>query len=277
MFKLLPALHSSQLPACSSVKRTTFFLTTVFIMGLLKRLLSLGSKKNKKERPPIVHNVPVPELPWAAVTTPAANEEEHEAAVGRLLRSSSARFAESSELNYATLPPLRKSALGNTYIHKLTLRIAHPINNVIQTPASSAISLASTTISQRGTYNVTVHKRWRTEAPPMPKTETPQNSQSTTNKRASLLADDSRVLRLRSDPSVASLLELYDEHGKVAADAFSNDSPARTLEPPKDGRAQVKRNGSTLRQLLGASPSLYSRDGDDSGEGDISWAERFLA
>ena len=111
----------------------------------------------------------------------------------------------------------------------------------------------------------------------MPEAVTTQNSQSTTNKRASLLADDSRVLRLRSDPSVASLLELYDEHGKVAADAFSNDSPARPLEPPKDGRAQVKRNGSTLRQLLGVSPSLYSHDGDNSGEGDISWAERFLA
>ena len=83
-------------------------------MGLLKRLLSFGSKKNKKERPPIVHNVPVPDLPWTAVTTIAANEEEHEAAVGRLLRSSSARFAESSELNYATLPPLRKYGFWST-------------------------------------------------------------------------------------------------------------------------------------------------------------------
>lgn len=99
------------------------------------------------------------------------------------------------------------------------------------------------------------------------------------NKRSSLLEDDSRVLRLRSDPSVASLLELYDEHGKVSADAFSNDSPARALELPKEGRTQVRRNGSTLRQLLGASPSIYSHDGYESGEGegDISWAERFLA
>lgn len=98
-------------------------------------------------------------------------------------------------------------------------------------------------------------------------------------KRSSLLAEDSRVLRLRSDPSVASLLELYDEHGKVAADAFSNDSPAQALGPPNEGRPQVQRNGSTLRQLLGATSSVYSHDGNDSGsgEGDISWAERFLA
>ncbi|KAF9482540.1 hypothetical protein BDN70DRAFT_874888 [Pholiota conissans] len=240
-------------------------------MGLLKRLFSMGSKKNKKERPPIIHNVPVPELPWAGLPTASSsnlpnNDEEHEAAVGRLLRSSSARFTESSDLNYATLPPL-----------------PHPINHVIQTPGSSAVSLASTTISQRGTYNVTVHKRRRhtsTEIPPVPTNNGSPSKKSNTNaKRSSLLAEDSRVLRLRSDPSVASLLELYDEHGKVAANAFSNDSPARNAEPPKDGRAQVRRNGSTLRQLLGVSTGMCSRDENESGsaEGDISWAERFLA
>jgi len=75
-------------------------------MGLLKRLFSLGSKKSKKERPPIVHNTPIPEQPWSEVR--AVDDEEHEAAVSRLLRSSSARFVETAELNYATLPPLRE-------------------------------------------------------------------------------------------------------------------------------------------------------------------------
>ncbi|KAF5316167.1 hypothetical protein D9619_006474 [Psilocybe cf. subviscida] len=266
-------------------------------MGFLKRLMSLGGKKNKKDsRPHIVHNVPVPELPWSqSQDAPImSNEEEHEAAVGRLLRSSSARFAESTELNYANLPPL-----------------PHPINNVIQTPASSSLSIASTTLARQGTYNVTVHKRRRhvsTEpVPPLPNSNDHNDASKPVNKkRKSLLtADDSRVMRLRSDPSVASLLSLYDDHGKLAADAFSNDTPRekekRTsksapttmnmrpqpkIEPLRTGdedreRAQVKRSGSTLRQLLGAStssdPNDNNPDNSGSGEGDISWAERFLA
>jgi len=81
--------------------------------------------------------------------------------------------------------------------------------------------------------------------------------------------EDSRMLRLRSDPSVTSLLELYDEHGKLSNDAFSNSPPPS----PKEGRAQCRRSGSTLRQLLGAPLGGAS----DNSEGDISWAERYLA
>ena len=85
------------------------------------------------------------------------------------------------------------------------------------------------------------------------------------------------MIRLRLDPSVASLIDLYDEHGKLSSNAFSNSPPS---SPVKEGRAQCRRNGSTLRQLLGApTSSLNSRHGNDSGSegGDISWAERFLA
>ncbi len=79
--------------------------TTLFhIMGFLKRLFSIGSKKNKSKRVPIIHNVPLPEP-----TILPMNHEDHEAAVGRLLRSTSARVAETSELDYATLPPIRES------------------------------------------------------------------------------------------------------------------------------------------------------------------------
>lgn len=70
-------------------------------MGFLKRIFSIGSKKHKK-RPHIIHNVDA--------GLRAIEEEEHEAAVGRLLRSSSARFAVVSEVDYTSLPPLRKSA-----------------------------------------------------------------------------------------------------------------------------------------------------------------------
>ena len=123
-------------------------------------------------------------------------------------------------------------------------------------------------MSQRGTYNVTVHRRRRHASTEFPDANRDLDDQ--TAKGSSLHpVEDSRVLRLRSDPSVASLLELYDEHGRLSNDAFSNDEPS----PPKVGRAQVRRNGSTLRQLLGASSV---KDGAENSEGDISWAERFL-
>ena len=77
---------------------------------------------------------------------------------------------------------------------------------------------------------------------------------------------------------MASLLDLYDEHGKLSSDAFSNSPPS---PPIKEGRVQCRRNGSTLRQLLGAPTSslpVSSRHENDSGSegGDITWAERFL-
>jgi hypothetical protein len=218
----------------------------------------LVPKNPKKKQTQIIHNVPLPEHDWSGLQ---ANDQEHEAAVRRLLRSSSARYAETPELDYATLPPL-----------------PHPINKVIQTPASSTVSLASTSLSQRGTYNVTVHNRKRHASTEFPHANRDLDEQQKTpnQARVSLLpVEDSRVLRLRSDPSVASLLDLYDEHGKLSSDAFSNSPPN---SPVKEGRVQCPRNGSTLRQLLGA-PSLSSRPENDSGSegGDISWAERFLA
>lgn len=76
-------------------------------MGFLKRLFALGTKKNKKR----VQDIPHPEE--TAVPT---NDEEHEVAVGKLLRSTSARFVESSELNYATLPPIRGFYMPTNFV-----------------------------------------------------------------------------------------------------------------------------------------------------------------
>ena len=72
-------------------------------MGFLKRLFSLGTKKNKK-RAPNAQDI-IPPLPEETILP--TNDEEHETAVGKLLRSTSARFVEASELDYATLPPIR--------------------------------------------------------------------------------------------------------------------------------------------------------------------------
>ncbi|KAJ7760543.1 hypothetical protein B0H16DRAFT_1532637 [Mycena metata] len=134
---------------------------------------------------------------------------------------------------------LRSSSARYAVVHEADYAslppLPHPINHVLQTPGGSTVSLASATTSvsstSRGTYTVTTDS-WG----------------------------------CASDPSVASLLDLYDEHGRLPTHTFSN-------SPPKE-RAQVQRSGSTLRQLLG-NPSVNS--GSDGGlEGDISWAERFL-
>lgn len=86
--------------------------------------------------------------------------------------------------------------------------------------------------------------------------------------------DNSHLLGLRSDPSVASLLDMYDEHGRLPDQAFSNSPPS----PERTSRTQTRRTGSTLRQLLGNPSGLNYRHTSDVSalEGDISWAERFL-
>ena len=85
--------------------------------------------------------------------------------------------------------------------------------------------------------------------------------------------DRSRMFTLRQDPSVASLLNMYDDHGCLDSAIFSNTPP--TPAPILEGRPQNKHSGSTLRQLLGG----LDEDGglgNKTTEGDISWAERFL-
>ncbi|KAF7308533.1 hypothetical protein HMN09_00702400 [Mycena chlorophos] len=189
-------------------------------MGFLKRLFSRKGKK--PQRKPVISN-PLP------IIRETGNDSMAE--VTAILRSSSARYAVVREFDHTALPP-----------------IPHPINQVLPTPpASSAVSLASATSSinsTRGTFTVKVHQRRRhtsTEFPNAYGDEGPSHQ-----------GNSSQLLGLRSDPSVASLLDLYDEHGRLPKQAFSN-------SPPREGRAQVVRSGS-----------------DTSDLGDISWAEQFL-
>jgi hypothetical protein len=67
----------------------------------LKRFFSIGSRKNGRK------NAVIPgdnsDHGLARI-----QEEEQEAALSRLLRSSSARFAVVSEVDYTSLPPLRE-------------------------------------------------------------------------------------------------------------------------------------------------------------------------
>ncbi|KAJ7765426.1 hypothetical protein DFH07DRAFT_1058872 [Mycena maculata] len=222
--------------------------------GRLKRFFSIGKKnKNtstkKREREQGAHSVSTPALSPIAEYAP---DESGELAANQLLRSSSARYAVVREFDYNSLPPL-----------------PHPINHVLQTPASSTVSLASATtslssVASRGTYTVTIHRRTHHAH-----TEFPNANRSGDSEPPAQLLPG-----LRSDPSVASLLDLYDEHGRLPARAFSNSPPKGKEKSGGEGRAQVARNGSTLRQLLGG--SVNSRSDAGTGEGDISWAERFL-
>jgi hypothetical protein len=212
-------------------------------------------------------------------------EEEHEAAVGRLLRSSSSRYAVVKEIDYTDLPPLRKN-LHFIFKFQTNFWLAHPINDVLaqcmpkeKAPSlrasPSTLSLASSTLSRHSTFSVTVHGRQRHATTEFPNANgelgdgspTPVKSKP---KRAGANLVDGHHLGLRSDPSVASLIELYDEHGRLPVETFSNSPPSGNHERP-----QKKRNGSTLRELLGAPDSLGSKT-DTNLESDISWAERFL-
>ncbi|KAF8448992.1 hypothetical protein L210DRAFT_3439685 [Boletus edulis BED1] len=226
-------------------------------MGLFKKLFSISSKKSKKRSAVD----PSSTGPSVQEHLKPSHVDDTEAAVSRLLRSSSGRCTAEPQIGLG-LPPL-----------------PHPIDSVIPPPKSSSTTLAS--VSARSTYSVTIHSRTvhsRTEFPnaypPMDVTLTPKRSLTDPARRRSKSVpitprDKSRLLALRQDSSVASLLNHYDNEGHLDSALFSN-----TPSPRKEGRVQRHRTGSTLRQLLGH-PS--SREFKSSGvEGDISWAEKFL-
>ncbi|KAG2132788.1 hypothetical protein DEU56DRAFT_889162 [Suillus clintonianus] len=223
-------------------------------MGFLKKFFSIGNKKSKRRE--LVHH----DLESIPQYLQPRGEEDAEAAVSRLLRSSSARCGVESGLNYASLPPL-----------------PHPINNVLPTPAASTATINS--VFQRSTYTVTVHGRTvhsRTEFPnaypPMDNLVTPRRNITDSARRRSKSVpitprDQNRLLRLRQDPSVASLLNAYDENGCLDSHVFSN-------TPPVAGdkrRLKRRRTGSTFSQLLGYPSSSEHRD-----DSDIEWAENVL-
>ncbi|KIM90494.1 hypothetical protein PILCRDRAFT_185278 [Piloderma croceum F 1598] len=242
-------------------------------MGFLQRYFSIGTRRSKKQKGVDVYDVPpVPDL--------RRQHEQQEEAVNCLLRSSSARFAVMREVDYASLPPLREcNPMINDHLDLNYIITAHPIQHVL--PISTASTSCLPSLSQRGTYTVKIHPRTvhsRTEFPNANPHEsaTPKRSQHDSPRRRSKSVpitprDKSRLYGLRQDPSVISLLNLYDEHGCLNSKAFSNSPPS----PYHEKHAQVRRGGSTLRQLLGDSSAPHAKN-DGVLEGDISWAERHL-
>ncbi|TDL23951.1 hypothetical protein BD410DRAFT_720025 [Rickenella mellea] len=228
-------------------------------MGFLKRFFSMGSKKNKKKR----NEQPLFD-PNLHRERRRREEQEQEAVASRLLRSSSAHFAVVSEVDYSSLPP-----------------IPHPINTVSsRTTTTSPIRAPS--IQSKNSYVVTVHGRMThsyTEFPnAYPTTpdrdrndflEPPRRKSMPDPRKIPVTPRDvNRLNRLRQDPSVVSLLSMYDDHGRLDDNAFSNTPPPHEshLRQSSDGRPQRERRQSTFRELLG----------EDNGVGDISWAERVL-
>ncbi|KAI0704247.1 hypothetical protein BC835DRAFT_1516909 [Cytidiella melzeri] len=230
-------------------------------MGFLKRFFSLGSKKSKrKQQARLAEQVD-------ASGRIVQSEEQVDGEATRLLRSASAHFAAVPQYDYSLLPPL-----------------PHPTDSVFNTPATSPAKSA-TSVQRRGTYIVKVLERklescteFPNANPPVPDdsdplADSPLRPRFNPRRVPITPRDQSRLVRLRQDPSVVSLLNMYDDNGRISSTAFSN--TPQTPAPIHDvgGRDQIKRSGSTLRQLLG---HAHESDQDDAAEGDISWAERVL-
>ncbi|KAF8493185.1 hypothetical protein F5888DRAFT_1724848 [Russula emetica] len=233
-------------------------------MGFFQKFLSLGSRRSKKRRGGLSTETRS-KHPLSREDTRRQQEEQEEIA-NSLLRSSSLRYAVVKEVDYSSLPPL-----------------PHPVNSLGQRTVAPPSRSAS--VQTRRTYTVTIRDRKveaLTEFPNAnPSLDTPTHPPHRRDDRSGEMStqgpvtprDQNRLHMLRQDPSVASLLDIYDNKGRLDGNAFSNTPSASEKEPSKVGRAQLKRGGSTLRQLLGNPESLCCTG---STEGDISWAEGFL-
>ncbi|KAI0299313.1 hypothetical protein BC826DRAFT_906567 [Russula brevipes] len=232
-------------------------------MGFFQKFLSLGSRRKKRNAALSVETRSKPSFS----REDARRQQEQEEIANRLLRSSSLRYAVVNEVDYSSLPP-----------------IPHPVNSLSHMP--SAPPSRSASVQTRRTYTVTIRDRKVeacTEFPNAnPHLDSPTHSSTchwddrsgqTSTLQPVTPKDQNRLRVLRQDPSVASLLDLYDNKGRLDNDVFSNSPSAAEKEPIKDGRVPLKRGSSTLRQLLG---NPESTDCTGSTEGDISWAETFL-
>ncbi|RPD64128.1 hypothetical protein L226DRAFT_569605 [Lentinus tigrinus ALCF2SS1-7] len=256
-------------------------------MGFLKRFLSLGSSKSRKNRKK--QNAANARVDAEGRILTDKRAQDPDTSANRLLRSSSTKFSVMSEIDYTSLPPLPPS-----------------VQDLLSTPSispSPSLATVATTpgLQRNGTYVVKVHGRTthsRTEFPhanppisptkscrKQPQTSSPQedsdDDDEQLDRRPKLKEvnftpkDTSRMYKLRRDPSVASLLNLYDEKGCLDSAIFENSPPTPApISSGPEGREPRQRTGSTLRQLLGGPEPYFALNANT--EGDISWAERLL-
>ncbi|KAH9848490.1 hypothetical protein C2E23DRAFT_739671 [Lenzites betulinus] len=265
-------------------------------MGFLKRFLSLGSSKSrknkKKQNAAQARNV---DAEGRILPHTERDPQDPDTSVNRLLRSSSTKFAVMSEIDYSSLapPPLPTANFPST---------------PSLSPSPSMLTVATTPgVHRSGTYVVKVHGRTthsRTEFPranpppsptklprtATPKTPTPHQDHHDTDdededddpclprlKEVNFTPKDrSRIYALRQDPSVVSLLNMYDDNGCLDSQAFASTPPTPApISTEVEGKQPRQRTGSTLRQLLGEAQPAHIEN-ITAAEGDISWAERFL-
>ena len=166
---------------------------------------------------------------------------------------------------------------------------AHPINSISSRNTSAAPSLNASTIQHKGSYKVKVHPRQQISKTEFPNAYPPQTPRVSVHKSTPNLLQDApsapsrkrqsstgqsdprkvpftprdinRLSRLRQDPSVASLLNMYDEKGRLNDKAFSNTPRASSCVLDNNHRE------STFRSLLGDS---------EASDADLSWAERCI-
>ncbi|KAI1796757.1 hypothetical protein LXA43DRAFT_879580 [Ganoderma leucocontextum] len=263
-------------------------------MGFFKRFLSLGSgksRKNKKKQSAANARVDA-EGRILADQLP----QDVDSNANKLLRSSSTKFSVMSAIDYTNLPPVPP--------------LPHSVNDLLATPpltpTPSLVTVATTPgLSRSGTYLVKVHGRTTHSRTEFPRANPPSSPTRPRRKQAPATPepadhdasddeeeeepeqqprlkavnftpkDTSRLYTLRRDPSVASLLDLYDDHGCLDSNLFANDPPSPDPNSPAtEGRAPRPRTGSTFRQLLGAPEATFAVN--NITEGDLSWAERFL-
>lgn len=132
--------------------------------------------------------------------------------------------------------------------------------------------------------NLVTPTKERLKSVPLPSTD-PNTSDdepigpSTTKRPTITPRDQNRLMRLRQDPSVVSLLNMYDSNGQLDKKVFSNtpakDDPSDEQQVYAVGRPQHQRRGSTLRQLMGK-PEPEVQPNSSRSEGEVSWAERLL-
>ncbi|OJT10906.1 hypothetical protein TRAPUB_12590 [Trametes pubescens] len=262
-------------------------------MGFLKRFLSLGSSKSRrnKKKQNASHGKDV-DAEGRILQQHELAPSDPDTSANKLLRSSSTKFSVMSEIDYTSLPPP-------------PLPVGRFPSTPSLSPSPSMLTVATTPgVKRSGTYVVKVHSRTthsrtefpRANPPPSPTKQprtaepnTPHQDEYDTDEddnpedepRAPRLKevqftpkDSSRIYALRRDPSVVSLLNMYDDNGCLDVHAFASSPPTPApVSTETEGRQPRPRTGSTLRQLLGEPQPTFT---EHTHEGDISWAERFL-
>ncbi|KAI0792190.1 hypothetical protein C8Q75DRAFT_624214 [Abortiporus biennis] len=293
-------------------------------MGFLKRFFSLGSKRSKRNKHRNHDTEPFQVDASGRLidpkNLPAQDPKKEES---RLLRSSSAHFSVVSEIDYSSLPPLPHPI--NSVINTPVPTPSKSTLTVDSGTGLQRRGTYTVTVHERQTHSRTEFPNANPPIPVDPPSPTPLQSKSKVTKlnhhdnrpeehdsdeedaddtpiRPTTMKsniprfnprsvpftprDQSRILRLRQDPSVVSLLNMYDDKGRINSNAFSNTPPtpaapahsAKMTVVEDEGREQKRRGGSTLRELMTGDNNLADPNHARSMSmmGDISWAEHLL-